>query len=135
MKTQRSTAVDAAVGARIRNLRLRNKLSQTDVGEKVGVTFQQIQKYENGTNRVSAGRLAQLAKIFGVPVAAFYSEAPTNDTKSARRVNVGANRSDTHVERLMKAFQALKDHKLKTAILQLAEQMARRQRAKAAQRK
>ena len=74
VKAKRSIAVDAAVGARIRNLRLRSGLSQTEVGEQVGVSFQQIQKYEKGTNRVSAGRLAQLAKLFGVSIAAFYSE-------------------------------------------------------------
>ena len=63
-EVKENNAVDAAVGARIRNLRLRNRLSQTRLGEQFGVTFQQIQKYENGTNRVSAGRLAQLANFF-----------------------------------------------------------------------
>src|SRR5579859_7208423 len=117
MKTQRSTAVDAAVGARIRNLRLRNKLSQTEVGEHVGVTFQQIQKYENGANRVSASRLAQLAKVFGVPIAAFYSEVQTENGKSTRQPKISTGLADTNINRLVKAFQALKDKKLKAALL------------------
>src|SRR5436853_4722947 len=127
-KTKRSKAVDAAVGARIRNLRLRNKLTQTDVGEHVGVTFQQIQKYENGTDRVSAGRLAQLAKLFGVPVAAFYSEVPVGNANRTAKLSAGV--ADTNINRLVNAFQSLKDNKLKAAILEVAEEMVRGQRKK-----
>jgi transcriptional regulator with XRE-family HTH domain len=135
MKTQRSTAVDTAVGARIRNLRLRNKLSQTDLGEQVGVTFQQIQKYENGMNRVSAGRLSQMAAFFKVPVATFYSEVSASNGKLTRRVKISAGVADTNINRLVKAFQALKSKNLKAAVLRVAEEVARRQSAKAAQRK
>ena len=135
MKTKRSNAVDAAVGARIRNLRLRNKLSQTDLGNQVGVTFQQIQKYENGTNRVSAGRLAQLANFFVVPVVAFYSEVPANGAKPTRQPKTSAGVVDTNINRLVKAFQALKDKKLRVAILRVAEEMVSRQQQKAVQRR
>lgn len=129
---KRSNAVDIAVGARIKNLRLRNKLSQTRLGEQVGVTFQQIQKYENGTNRVSASRLAQFAKFFGVPVAAFYSEVPANGAKSTKRIRLAAGAADTNVNRLVKAFQGLKDKNLKAALLRVAEEMVRRKRPKPA---
>lgn len=129
-KTKRSNAVDAAVGARIRNLRLRNKFSQTDVGEQVGVTFQQIQKYENGMNRVSAGRLSQLARLFAVPIAAFYSEVPAIDAKLTRQPKIGAGLGDATINHLVKAFQALKDKNLKAAILRVAEEMVRHQRRK-----
>ena len=74
MKSKKTHAIDAMVGARIKNLRLRNKLSQSRLGEQIGVTYRQIHYYEKGTNRVSAARLAQLAKLFGVPVSAFYNE-------------------------------------------------------------
>src|SRR5581483_11987982 len=103
------------------------RLSQTEVGEHVGVTFQQIQKYEKGTNRVSAGRLAELAKLFGVPIAAFYSEAPLNAAKAANGPRISGSVADTNVNRLVKAFQALKDKNLKAAILRLAEEMTMRQ--------
>jgi transcriptional regulator with XRE-family HTH domain len=126
IKIQRSTALDVAVGVRIRNLRLRNRLSQTDLGEQVGVTFQQIQKYEKGTSRVSAGRLAQLAKVFSVPIVAFYSDAPTSKGRATKRAN-NATVDDTNVDRLVKAFQALKDKKLKAAMLRAAEEMVRLQ--------
>ncbi len=128
---KRSNAVDIAVGARIKNLRLRNKLSQTRLGEQIGVTFQQIQKYENGTNRISASNLAQLAKFFVLPVAAFYSEVPANNAKATygkKRVN---SVQDANTVRLVKAFQALKDKTLKAAILRVAEEMVRRHQPKA----
>jgi len=130
VRTRRSIAIDAAVGARIRNLRLRQGLSQTDIGEHIGVTFQQIQKYESGANRVSAGRLAELAKLFGVPVTAFYSEVPSEADKPSGRTKLSISQGDANVDRLVKAYQSLKDKRLKAAIVQLATEMARRQRRK-----
>lgn len=58
--------VDKAIGARVRLFRLQRKLSQTDVGKVLGVTFQQVQKYENGTNRVSGSRLVTLCELLHV---------------------------------------------------------------------
>jgi transcriptional regulator with XRE-family HTH domain len=135
MKSKRTNAIDAAVGARIKNLRLRNKLSQTRLGEQVNVTFQQIQKYENGTNRVSAGRLAQLANFFVVPVAAFYSEVPATNGKPAKGKKPVSSLQDAGTVRLVKAFQVLKDKALKVAIMRLAEEMVRRQQLKSARRR
>lgn len=60
--------VDVAVGARVRELRIRAGLSQSALAEALGVSFQQIQKYEKGTNRMGASRLIQVAKGLGVPV-------------------------------------------------------------------
>ena len=127
MKTRGSNAIDAAVGARIRNLRLRKKLSQTELGEAIGVTFQQVQKYENGTNRVSASRLALMAKLFAVPITAFYSEVPLQGADRTRKANRADRVSDTNIVRLVKAFQALKDKYLKAALLRVAEEIAVRQ--------
>lgn len=129
MRTKRSTAVDSAVGARIRNLRLRKGLSQTDVGKQVGVTFQQVQKYENGSNRVSAGRLAQLSKLFGVTISAFYSEVVAQGEKAIGRPKL-TSLGDANIDRLVSAFETLKDKNLKAAILQVAKEMVRGQRRK-----
>lgn len=75
--------VDAYVGARIRERRQTLKISQEVLGNLLGVTFQQIQKYERGTNRVGAGRLWKLAKVLKVPVGFFYDglEARGFDTE------------------------------------------------------
>lgn len=67
--------IDRLVGARIRNRREEIGLSQAALGAEIGVTFQQIQKYETGFNRVGAGRLFEISVILGVPVEFFYREA------------------------------------------------------------
>jgi transcriptional regulator with XRE-family HTH domain len=79
--------VDAHVGSKIRDRRRELGLSQTALGNKVGVTFQQVQKYERGVNRVGASRLAAIAKALGVPIAYFF---PEDDSKAgiARRIAI-----------------------------------------------
>ena len=67
--------VDKHIGRRIRALRVILGMSQEKLAEALGITFQQVQKYENGTNRVSAGRLHHLASVLGVPVGRFYEDA------------------------------------------------------------
>jgi len=63
---------DIDIAKRVRALRLQRGLSQTELGEVLGVTFQQVQKYERGTNRISAGRLYRIAGVLDVPVSFFY---------------------------------------------------------------
>lgn len=67
--------VDRLVGRRVRMMRVSRRLSQTELGSKLGITFQQVQKYERGTNRVSASRLSDIARILGVEVAHFFADA------------------------------------------------------------
>ena len=76
MVNRRSNAVDVHVGCRIRQRRTETGMSQTELGNELGLTFQQVQKYEKGSNRVGAGRLADIAKAFGVEVGYFYEGAP-----------------------------------------------------------
>ena len=71
--------VDKHVGSRIRTRRLLVGLSQEKLGEGLGITFQQVQKYERGTNRISASRLQQASRVLGVPVAYFYEGVPPID--------------------------------------------------------
>ena len=68
--------VDSHVGKRLRTRRVGMRISQSDVGKKLGVTFQQIQKYENGTNRIGASNLFRLADALDVPVAYFFEALP-----------------------------------------------------------
>lgn len=72
----RAVPVDAHVGQRLRLLRKERGLSQTALAARVGVTFQQIQKYETGKNRLSASRLYRLASVLGVDVSAFFDGLP-----------------------------------------------------------
>jgi transcriptional regulator with XRE-family HTH domain len=74
MGAKRATATDLAVGGRIRSFRKAAGLSQTELGDQIGVTFQQVQKYENGRNRVGAGRLTQIAIALNAPITDFFDE-------------------------------------------------------------
>ena len=78
--------VDEHVGERIRVRRTLLGLSQEKLGEALRLTFQQVQKYEKGANRVSASRLFQLAKIFNVPVSYFFENVPVDAASHARRL-------------------------------------------------
>lgn len=71
-----ASPIDAHVGSRIRMRRALLGLSQKDLGSKVGLTFQQIQKYERGSNRVGSGRLYEFSRILGVPVSYFFDDMP-----------------------------------------------------------
>ncbi len=68
--------IDVHVGSRVRMKRMMLGMSQEKLGEQLGITFQQIQKYEKGANRIGASRLQQIARIFGVPVAYLFENAP-----------------------------------------------------------
>ena len=71
--------IDRHVGSRVRMRRMLAGVSQEKLGEALGLTFQQVQKYEKGTNRISASRLQQIAKMLDVPVSFFFDGAPTGD--------------------------------------------------------
>jgi len=83
---QRATEVDAHVGQRIRQRRTQLGISQTNLGQALGVTFQQVQKYEKGVNRVGSSRLAQIAEVLQVPIESFFEGAPGNKVK---RLKIG----------------------------------------------
>lgn len=124
MAGKAANEVDVAVGARIRNLRLRNKLSQEEVGRRLKVSFQQVQKYEKGANRVGASRLSELAKIFDVPIGTFFSEVKRDSKESARGGTIDQLTVRSEV-RLLEAYQSLRDKRLQSAFVALAEELAR----------
>ena len=74
-RPKRATEQDRIVGLRIQTLRKAKAMSQGELGKAVGVSFQQIQKYENGTNRVGAGRLSKIAEVLQLPVSTFFDGA------------------------------------------------------------
>jgi transcriptional regulator with XRE-family HTH domain len=76
-----SHPVDVHVGSKLRAFRTQRQLSQTSLGKQVGLTFQQIQKYEKGTNRIGASRLHQFALALSVPVEAFFTGLEEGDPK------------------------------------------------------
>ncbi len=80
MVTKSPNPIDRHVGSRVRMRRMMVSMSQEKLGDRLGLTFQQVQKYEKGTNRIGASRLQQIAAILGVPVAFFFEGAPVGES-------------------------------------------------------
>src|SRR5947207_15188367 len=76
--SRRPNPIDVHVGSRVRFRRMLLGMSQEKLGERLGLTFQQVQKYEKGINRIGASRLFDLSQVLGVPVQFFYEEAPAS---------------------------------------------------------
>ena len=110
-----------AIGARVRAARLMSGLSQERLADKIGVTFQQVQKYEKGANRISAAGLHSIATAVGVPVMALM--AP--DTEGAAPDPI-AHLLTTENMRLIQAFSGIDDPKVRTRVLGLVESLGLR---------
>ena len=90
--SRRANPIDVHVGSRVRFRRMLLGMSQEKLGENLGLTFQQIQKYEKGINRIGASRLFDLSQVLGVPVQFFYEELPVSGATGARRASREAGR-------------------------------------------
>ena len=128
MPKKQANPVDAHVGHRVRLRRMLIGMSQERLGELLGLTFQQVQKYEKGINRIGAGRLYEVAGILGVPVAFFYedvdNEAPVQVTKTGEPPPVMEFLSSPEGLQLSLAFMRIKDVKVKRRILDLVRSLA-----------
>jgi len=111
------------VGKRIRLRRLQLTLSQTDLGQKLGVAFQQVQKYEKGTNRVSCSRLYEISKILDVPVTYFFSASGDAgiEVAVAEQFDVPELKDGF---RLMSAFRQIQSNAVRKNIIALVETVA-----------
>ena len=127
METKTVNAVDRHVGARVRMQRIVCGFSQTDLGKAVGIAFQQVQKYEKGTNRVSASRLQQIANVLEVTPDFFF------DGASAKAVGKSGSREVAVIDEfissrdgvaLSRAFTRIPDAKIRRSIVLLVEQIA-----------
>ena len=126
--------IDKHVGSRVRMRRMMVGMSQEKLGDALGLTFQQVQKYEKGTNRIGASRLQQISHILQVPVAFFFEGAPDlpngggggehglNGAPSPAYVSDFLATSDGLS--LTKSFMRIKDAKLRRRIVDLVEQIA-----------
>ncbi len=121
--------IDKHVGSRVRMRRMMVNMSQEKLGEKLGITFQQIQKYEKGTNRIGASRLQQIANVLGVPVGFFFEGAPVADgsakgfSEAASPAYVSDFLATSDGLALTKAFMKVTDSKVRRRIVDLVEAM------------
>ena len=122
--------IDKHVGSRVRMRRMMLGMSQEKLGDALGLTFQQVQKYEKGTNRIGASRVQQISQILQVPVAFFFEGAPNlhphlggmSDAPSPAFVSEFLATSEGLA--LTKAFTRIKQTKLRRRIVDLVEEIA-----------
>ena len=122
---------DKHVGSRVRMRRLMLGMSQQKLGDALGLTFQQVQKYEKGTNRIAASRLQHLAQLLQVPVPFFFEGAPqagkkerASDAPSPAYVTEFLSTADGLA--LTEAYMRIKNAKLRRAIVHLVEEVSDR---------
>ena len=122
--------IDKHVGSRVRMRRMMLGMSQEKLGDALGLTFQQVQKYEKGSNRIGASRLQQISLILQVPISFFFEGAPPPPGSEA---GLGEAPSPAYVTdflatsdglTLVKAFTRIRSSKLRRRIVDLVEEMA-----------
>jgi transcriptional regulator with XRE-family HTH domain len=112
---------DIEVGRRVRALRLERDMSQTALADRLGLTFQQVQKYEKGVNRIGAGRLQTIAEIFQVSITDMFADA---QPAAHGQQSVYELVDSAAALRLLRAYTRLPNSKLKQALVQMAVAMA-----------
>ena len=120
MTTKATTDEDRTVGVRIKTLRKAKGLSQTALAQTIGVSFQQVQKYENGKNRLGASRLGEMARVLGVPVSALFGDAEGTDQADVLMLLVAPGAMD-----LLNAFAAIDDEQLRRDVLAVVRTVVR----------
>jgi len=125
MQRKRVRPVDLQIGNCVRFHRMLIGMSQERLGDLLGLTFQQIQKYEKGVNRISAGRLFELARIFNVPIGSFYKEANavTRQPDAAGSPGTAGMEFASSGEgvQLSLAFMRIKSNKVRRHVLELVK--------------
>jgi transcriptional regulator with XRE-family HTH domain len=131
--SRRPNPIDAHVGSRVRLRRMLLGMSQEKLGEHLGLTFQQVQKYEKGVNRIGASRLFDLAHVLGVPVQFFYDDVPTSGADSAASTGFADRPAESYVVEFLsgreglelnKAFVRISDPRVRRSIVELVRALA-----------
>ena len=123
MATRKSGPLDVMVGARIRVLRVNRGMSQSVLAERIGVTFQQVQKYERGANRVGASRLSQIAAALDVSVGEFFESSRAGPRDLNSPVHLLA---EPGALRVLKAYARTPSPRVRSCIAKLVESIADR---------
>lgn len=133
MSTKAPNPVDKYVGSRVRMRRIMLGMSQEKLGEALGLTFQQVQKYEKGTNRVGASRIQQISEILQVPVSFLFDGGPSGIasggafSEGTSPAYVSDFLATSEGLALTRAFTRITDARLRRSIVELVEQIAARE--------
>ena len=132
--SRRPNPIDIHVGGRVRFRRMLLGMSQEKLGERLGLTFQQVQKYEKGINRIGASRLFDLSQVLGVPVQFFYDEAPGGyEQPSSSQPGFADRQAESYIVEFLnsrdglelnKAFVRITDAKVRRSIVDLVRSLA-----------
>jgi transcriptional regulator with XRE-family HTH domain len=127
MSPKAANSIDAHVAGRLRSYRKQLGISQAEIAKELGVTFQQVQKYEAGINRIGAGRLFQLASLFGVSVQELFPKTVSTaegqkKTEKLDEITDFATSADGW--KLCEAFVRIKDPRQRKIIISLIQEMA-----------
>ena len=128
-RARRADNRDMEVGRRVRSKRLECRLSQTELADGIGVTFQQVQKYEKGTNRIGAGRLERISETLGVPISLFFDNMNGASVGAPRDPKKGKDSVFKLMQtpgaiRIVKAFHRIQSSKARATLVGMAEEMA-----------
>src|SRR5690242_11100667 len=129
-KSDKPNPIDVHVGTRVRLRRTLLGMSQEKLGEAIGLTFQQVQKYERGANRVGASRLYDLSKVLDVPVSFFFEEMAPPGSAEARGGEAGDKyTADPLLKRetleLVRAYYKIPDQHVRRRLFDLAKALAK----------
>jgi transcriptional regulator with XRE-family HTH domain len=121
--------VDVHVGARVRTRRLLIGMNQETLARALGLTFQQVQKYEGGANRISASRLSQIADVLGVPISYFFSDLePDGAVPTLREVEARERLQRPETIELIRSFYAIRDQTTRRQFLDMVKAVAQAHR-------
>jgi len=123
MATRKSSPLDVLVGARIRTLRVNRGMGCAELAERIGTTFQQLQKYERGTSRAGAGRLSQIAAVLGVSVGEFFESSGTGSSGLSSPMRRLAEPGALH---LLKSYVRTTNPRVRLRLAKLVESVVER---------
>jgi transcriptional regulator with XRE-family HTH domain len=121
-KDRPTAAIDVLIGERVRSCRMQAKISQAALGEALGVTLQQIQKYEEGTDRIGTGRLLEVAKVLECDVMEFYVTSNSDQTIAGTPLSTFMATQDGVA--IIKAMLKIKNQALRRTVIDIAEKLA-----------
>ena len=125
MSPKQPDLIDKLVGRNIRIQRLAKGLSQTELANQLGITFQQVQKYEKGVNRIGCGRVFQIATVLSVQITDFFEGSEKGKASSGRVVRDLI--SEPQSFHLVQAFAEISDRRLRSSVVDLVKKIARAQ--------
>jgi transcriptional regulator with XRE-family HTH domain len=125
---KRANRVDLAIGQRIRLFRQDAELSQGELAKRIGVSFQQLHKYESGTNRVGVGRLMQIAAALDVPIIDFFGGFATQVWNKQQAIQLSRIMTAPHADDVLRAFSHISNSTIESAIVDVVQMLRKKSR-------